>query len=85
MSFLEIKTVDKFSSCAFEVHPKFAYLEAYKYYLLSAFSSEASRFFLISILYRIKREPELMKKAVFEIKSPCLHKNKFCLSIRTVF
>ena len=50
MSFLEIKTVDKFSSCAFEVHPKFAYLEAYKYYLLSALSNETSKFFLI--LYR---------------------------------
>ena len=80
-----IARFQKFSSYACHGHPKFAYLEAYKYYLLSAFSSEASRFFLISILYRIKREPELMKKAVFEIKSPCLHKNKFCLSIRTVF
>ena len=50
MSFLVIKTVEEFSSYACEVHRKFAYLAAYKYYLLSALSNEASKFFLI--LYR---------------------------------
>ena len=59
-----IARFEKFSSYTCEVHPNFAYAEAYKYYLLSAVSSEASEFFLI--FCRIKREPESIKKAVFE-------------------
>ena len=74
-----IARFEKFSSYTCEVHPNFTYAEACKYYLLSALSSEASKFF--PILYRIKREPESIKNAV----SPCHLKNKFCLSIRTVF
>ena len=41
-----IARCEKFS----DVHPKSTHLEAYKYYLFSALSSEASKFFLV--LYR---------------------------------
>ena len=40
----------KFNSYACDVHPKFAYIEAYENYLLSVLSGEALKFFLI--LYR---------------------------------
>ena len=50
MSLPIIARFEKFGSYACDVHPKLAHLEAYKYYLFSALSSEASKFFLI--LYR---------------------------------
>ena len=70
-----IARFEKFSSYACDVHPKFAHLEAYKYYLFSALSSEASKFFLI--LYRsYKENPNRWKRLYSNLNHPCQLKKK---------